>query len=414
MAVIRAFNGVRPRKDLASCVAALPYDVMSSDEAREIVKDNEYSFLHVDKAEVDLDESIDIYDDRVYEKAKENLNKMINDNIFIKDKKKSLYVYRQIMNGLSQTGVVGCCSIDDYINNVIKKHEFTKPDKERDRIKHVDKCNANTGPIFLSYKERKRISDIINKVMTNEAEYDFISDDNVRHTVWVINEDILINDIIDEFSKVESIYIADGHHRAASAVEVGLRRREKYNNYSGNEEFNYFLAVLFAENQLHIFDYNRVVRDLNGLSLVEFMNSVKEKFTVEEVEDNIPYKPVKNHEFGMYIDDKWYKLTAIKGTFDETDSINKLDVKILNNNLISPILGIKDPKSDRRIDFVGGIRGLEELEKRVHTDMTVAFSMYPTTMQEIIDVADSGRVMPAKSTWFEPKLRSGLFIHQLD
>lgn len=413
MAVLKSFKAVRPRKDLANLIAALPYDVMDSDEARKIVENNEYSFLHVDKAEVDLDRDIDVYDDRVYEKASQNLKNMIDNNLFIKDKKESLYVYRQTMNGREQTGVVGCCSIDDYLNNVIKKHEYTKPDKEQDRIKHVDKCNANTGPIFLSYHERNSIDKIIGEVVLTTPEYDFISDDNIRHTVWVINDNEKIEELISEFNKVKSIYIADGHHRTASAVEVGLKRREQNPGYSGDEEFNYFLAVLFPAEKLKIMDYNRVIKDLNGYSSDEFIKKVKEKFIVEDVLNDDPYRPEKKHEFGMYLDNKWYKLTAIDGTFDSTDDIKNLDVQILDSNLITPILGITDPKSDKRVDFVGGIRGLGELERRANTDMRVAFSMYPTTMQEIMNIADSGRVMPAKSTWFEPKLRSGLFIHEL-
>lgn len=413
MAVVKAFEAVRPDKKYAHLVAALPYDVMNSEEAFSMAENNKYSFLHIDRAEIDLPIGIDLYDKKVYEKARENLYSMINDGVFIKDDKPGLYIYRQIMNGRSQTGIVGCVSIDEYLNNTIKKHEFTKPDKEQDRINHVDICNANTGPIFLTYKKKKSINDIVKNCTLSEPEYDFTSDDGIRHTVWTIASARVVNEIIDNFKDVQSLYIADGHHRAASAVRVGLKRRKQHPDYTGNEAFNYFLAVMFPSDELNILDYNRVVKDLNGYAEEEFINQIKLKFDILKCNDKQPYTPEKRHTFGMYFNDKWYKLKAKEGTFNEEDSIDRLDVSILQNNLITPVLGITDPKSDKRIDFVGGIRGLKELERRVHKDMKIAFSMYPTSMEEIIRVADEGKVMPAKSTWFEPKLRSGLFIHLL-
>lgn len=414
MAVFKAFKGIRPTPELADKVAALPYDVMNSDEAREMVKGNEYSFLHVDKPEVDLDPSIDLYDKRVYQKAHDNLYGMIQNGTFIKDEKAKLYIYREIMNGRPQTGLVGCTSIDDYINNIIKKHEFTRADKEQDRINHVDYCNANTGPIFLTYRAKKEISDTIDSWVNGHAPvYDFVAEDGVSHTVWVIDEDSVTTKLEKAFAGVDYLYIADGHHRAASAVKVGIKRREDNPSYNGTEEFNFFLSVLFPDDQLYIMDYNRVVKDLFGNTEDEFMNKVKAKFDVEAYNGEGQFKPTERHTFGMFMDDKWYKLTAKAGTFDANDPVERLDVSILQTNLLNPILGIEDPRTDKRIDFIGGIRGLGELERRVHGGMKVAFSMCPTTIDDLMSIADAGKVMPPKSTWFEPKLRSGLFIHEL-
>lgn len=414
MAILRAFKAIRPTKELAKDVAALPYDVMDSDEAREMVKDKPYSFLHVDKAEVDLPVDIDVYDSRVYEKARENLNSMIEKGILIKDKNPSLYIYRQVMNDHPQTGIVGCVSIDEYEKNKIKKHEFTRPEKEQDRINHVENCNANTGPIFLSYNGKSDINALIDMWTKKQPEYDFVSEDGIQHVVWVIDNEEVIAEIINKFKSVENFYIADGHHRAASAVKVGLKKRLENPDYTGNEEFNFFLGVLFPAEQLHILDYNRVVKDLNGYSEEEIINKVSEAFEVVPCENHGSYKPQNKHQFGMYLNKKWYALKAKGGSFDESNPIESLDVAILQNNLLSPILDIGDPRTDKRIDFIGGIRGMKELERRANSDMKIAFSMYPTTMQDIIDVADMGKVMPPKSTWFEPKLRSGLFIHELE
>lgn len=414
MAVLKAFKGIRPTEKLANKVAALPYDVMNSDEAREMVVGNPYSFLHVDKPEVDLDKSIDLYDKRVYEKANENLRGMIANGTLVKDGKDNLYIYKEIMNGRPQVGLVGCTSIDDYINNKIKKHEFTRADKEQDRINHVDYTNANTGPIFLTYKAKKEINDVINNWMTDHKPvYDFVSEDGVSHTVWVIDDNSKIQKLESEFKSIDYLYIADGHHRAASAVKVGIKRREQNPNFDGTEEFNFFLAVLFPDEQLYIMDYNRVVKDLNGNTKDEFMAKVGEKFTIEEFNGTGQYKPEAKHKVGMFLEGKWYKLTAKAGTFNEKDPVDRLDVSIMQKNLLTPILGIEDPRTDKRIDFIGGIRGLSELERRVNEGMKVAFAMFPTSIEDLMDIADAGKVMPPKSTWFEPKLRSGLFIHEL-
>ncbi|MFW2490854.1 DUF1015 domain-containing protein [Clostridium chromiireducens] len=417
MAVVKAFKGIRPIKELASKIAALPYDVMNSDEAREMVVGNPNSFLHVDRPEIDLDPSIDIHDPKVYEKARENLDRMISEGEFIQDERPCLYIYRQIMNGRSQTGIVFCASIDDYMNNVIKKHEFTRADKELDRINHVDYCDANTGPIFLTYKEDQIASEIIDAWIQNESKrkpaYNFVAEDGITHIVWVIDNDIIISELIDLFKEIDYLYIADGHHRSASAVKVGLKRRAENPNYTGEEEFNYFLAVAFPDNDLMVMDYNRVVKDLNGLTKDELIEKLQEKFIVAESTSEGPVKPAKKHTFGMYVEDKWYLLEAKDGIYNEEDPIDSLDVAILQNNVLTPILGIEDVRTSDRIDFIGGIRGLKELEKRVHTDMKIAFSMYATEVSDIMSVADIGEVMPPKSTWFEPKLRSGLFVHKL-
>ena len=412
MAVFRPFKAIRPIPERAKDVAALPYDVMNSDEAREMVKGNPYSFLHVDKAEVDLDPSIDLYDEKVYLKARENLDKLVTNGVCKEDENPCIYIYRQIMNGRSQTGLVGCTAIDDYINNVIKKHELTRADKEADRINHVDYCDANTGPIFLTYRPDDFVSKTGEEWKASPAPvYDFVSE-GVTNTVWVIDDAATVKAITDRFTEIDSLYIADGHHRAASAVKVGKKRREQNPNYTGSEEFNFFLAVLFPTDELEIMDYNRVMKDLNGYSKDEFMAKMGEVMEIEEYGKDA-YKPEKKHTFGMLLDGVWYKLTAKDGTFDANDPVDQLDVSILQNNVISPIFGIDDPRTDKRIDFIGGIRGLGELERRVNEDMQIAFSMYPTTLDDLMDIADADKIMPPKSTWFEPKLMSGLFIHKL-
>ncbi|WP_139902235.1 DUF1015 domain-containing protein [Clostridium thermarum] len=414
MAIIRPFRAVRPVAELAAKVAALPYDVMNTEEAREMVQGNPYSFLHVDKAEIDMESSIDIYDKRVYEKARENLYGMIKKGVLVREDKPYIYIYRQIMNGRAQTGLVACTSIDDYRNNVIKKHEHTRADKEQDRINHVDYCNANTGPIFLTYRHQDQISEIIGKYTTKEPIYDFVAEDGIGHVVWIIDNQDDIRRLTELFKDVKSLYIADGHHRAASAVRVGMMRREQKTDYTGEEEFNYFLSVIFPDKELQIMDYNRVVKDLNGLSTEEYMLRVSENFEISLYEGEGPYKPCQKHTYGMYLEGKWYRLTAKEGTYNPNDPVGRLDVTILQENLLRPILGIEDVRRSHRIDFVGGIRGLKELEKRVSKDMKVAFSMYPTTIEDLMAIADAGEVMPPKSTWFEPKLRSGLFIHELE
>lgn len=413
MAVFRPFKAVRPVPEFASKVAALPYDVMNSEEAACMVEGNPYSFLHVDKAEIDLPEGTDLYSEQVYLKARENMDKLVSDGICIQDSENRFYIYRQVMNGRAQTGLVGCVSIDDYINNIIKKHELTRADKEADRINHVDYCDANTGPIFLTYRPQEKLASLLEGWKeSHEPVYDFVTDDGIGNTVWVVDSPETVSEISELFKAVDYLYIADGHHRAASAVKVGLRRREQFPDYDGSEEFNFFLAVLFDCNELEIMDYNRVMKDLNGNSEEEFIAKISEKFDVEKVGKEA-YKPEKAHTFGMLLGGEWYKLSAKSGTFNENDPVASLDVSILQSNLISPVLGIDDPRTDKRIDFVGGIRGLCELERRVNEDMCLAFSMYPTTLRELMDIADAGQLMPPKSTWFEPKLLSGLFIHKL-
>ena len=413
MAVFHPFKAIRPIPERAADVAALPYDVMNSAEAREMVQGNPYSFLHVDKAEIDLPEDTYLYSDEVYAKAKENLQKMEDDGIYAQDAQPCFYIYRQTMNGRSQTGLVGCASIDDYINNVIKKHELTRADKEADRIRHVDTCNANTGPIFLCYRENAQIGAIINDWKASHTPvYDFVTDGGVGNTVWVVDDEATVSTLTKLFDTTGSFYIADGHHRCASAVHVGQQRRAENPDFDGTEEFNFFLAVLFPQQELAIMDYNRVIADLNGYTEAQFLEKIAEKFVVEDAPQS-PYKPEYKHTFGMLLDGTWYKLTAKDGTFDEADPVLSLDVSILQNNCIAPIFGIEDPRTDKRIDFVGGIRGLKELERRCNTDMRLAFSMYPTSLEELMAIADAGRVMPPKSTWFEPKLLSGLFIHNL-
>lgn len=413
MAVFKPFNAVRPAPEYASKVAALPYDVMNSEEAAKKVVGNPYSFLHVDKAEIDLPAGTDLYSEQVYRKASENLEKLSADGICARDGKPCFYIYRQVMNGRAQTGITGCVSVDDYINGIIKKHELTRADKEADRINHVDYCNANTGPIFLTYRPNEKIASLISEWQANhEPVYDFVTDEGIGNTVWVIDCDKTNAEIAALFDKVDYLYIADGHHRAASAVKVGLKRREANPDYSGEEEFNFFLAVLFSCDELEIMDYNRVIKDLNGLTEDEFKAEIGKKFDIEKI-GKTPYKPEKLHTFGMLLGGEWYKLTAKDGSFDKDDVVAALDVSVLQNNVISPILGIDDPRTDKRIDFVGGIRGLGELEKRASSDMCLAFSMYPTSLEELMAIADSGKIMPPKSTWFEPKLLSGLFIHYL-
>ena len=413
MAVFKTFKALRPAEEFASRVAALPYDVMNSEEAREMVKDNPYSFLHVDKAEIDLPEGTYLYSDEVYAKARENLQKMESDGIMISDTRAYYYIYRQIMNGREQTGLVGCASVDDYIENRIKKHELTRADKEADRIRHVDTCNANTGPIFLCYKGSDEITKFINNYKAQEPDYDFITEDGITNTVWVIDDLYECSKLRDMLNDTGDFYIADGHHRCASAVNVAKMRREANPNYTGDEEFNYVLAVLFPANELEIMDYNRVVTDLNGNTPQEFIEKVAQCFDIEAAPCEGAYHPEYKHCFGMLLGNRWYKLTAKSGTFDENNPVDQLDVSILQKNLLTPILGIGDPRTDKRIDFIGGIRGLGELERLVDNGAAVAFSMYPTTLEDLMAIADANMIMPPKSTWFEPKLLSGLFIHKL-
>ena len=413
MAIIRPFKAYRPVKEHVKDIAALPYDVMSSKEARTMVKDNKYSFLHVDRAEVNLDESVGEYDKVVYDTAKKVLENMIEEGLYIQEKAPAIYIYQQIMDGRGQKGIVCCTSVDDYINNIIKKHERTRLLKEIDRVNHVDICNANTGPIFLTYRNNNEISSIVEEWTKKEPVYDFISEDGNGHRVWIIDDNIVIEKLVKLFKSIKYLYIADGHHRSASAVKVALKRRKQLGKYTGNEEFNYFLSIIYPDTELKVFDYNRTVKDLNGLSEEEFFSKVEESFYLSKSESNKPVSPKNKHEFGMYMNKQWFILRAKDGSFDESNPIDSLDVSILQNNLLNPILGISDPTKSERIEFIGGIRGLKELENRADNDMKVSFSMYATTIDDIMNVADSGKTMPPKSTWFEPKPRSGIFIHKL-
>ncbi len=411
MAEIRPFSAYRPAPGLEAKIAALPYDVYNRQEACEVVRENPESFLAIDRAETGFGPEVDTYAPEVYERAAKLLRDRIEEGKFIREEKPCYYIYQQTMDGRSQTGIVACASIDDYCNSVIKKHENTRADKEQDRIRHVDTCNMQTGPIFLAYRASGVLKEIIADTKIEEPVYDFTSEDGIGHKVWIIEDDKRISDIYEEFSRIPAVYIADGHHRCASAVKVGLKRREENPGYTGEEEFNYFLSVLFPDEELHIMDYNRVVRDLNGYHIEDFLTEVARNFQVEKKGPE-PFRPGRKGEFGMYLEGQWYCLRAKEEILSQ-DAVDGLDVSLLQKHLLEPVLGIQDPKTDKRIDFVGGIRGLEELERRVHTDMKVAFSMYPTSIGELFAVADDGRLMPPKSTWFEPKLRSGLFLHTL-
>jgi uncharacterized protein (DUF1015 family) len=415
MATLKPFKGLRPPKEIAKKLASRPYDVLNSREAREEAEGNPYSLLHIIKPEIDLPANVNLYSQQVYDKAKENFEKFKKQGWLKKDDKDLLYIYAQTMWGKTQYGIVGCASVDDYLNNVIKKHELTRPDKEEDRMKHVRITNANMEPVFFSYPAKKELdSMIIEYAKANDPEYDFTADDGVGHHFWVIDDDEMIGKIIGYFKEMPAVYVADGHHRTAAAALVGKEKREANPNHTGNEEYNYFLAVHFPDNQLTIIDYNRVVKDLNGMSEDEFVENLKNSFDVEEIGEQ-EYKPSQLHEFSMYLDGKWYKMTAKEGTYDDNDPIGVLDVTILTNQVLEPLLGIEDLRRSKRIDFVGGIRGLGELKKRVDSgEMKVAFALYPVSMKQLIDIADNGMIMPPKTTWFEPKLRSGLVIHELD
>ncbi len=409
MADIKPFLGIRPARESARDIAALPYDVYNRQEAKEIVAKNPKSFLRIDRAETNFPDSVDTYAEEVYQKAHDLLWEMIADGEFIQDEAPCYYIYELTMDGRVQTGIVGAAAVDDYESGVIKRHENTRADKEADRIHHVDSCDAQTGPIFLAYRDNATIDAVVERVKTTEAEYDFTSDDGIRHRVWVIRDAADIATIQETFAGIGEIYIADGHHRAASAVRVSQRRRAEGDGKV--HEYDHFLSVLFPDNQLKILDYNRVVRDLNGYAPEELMTEI------EEVADLVMSAPDAIHpqekgQFSMFLNDTWY-LYSMKPELRSDDPVDGLDVALLQNLVLEPLLGIEDPKTDARIDFVGGIRGLEELERRCHADMQVAFAMYPTQISELFAVADANRLMPPKSTWFEPKLRSGLFIHSL-
>jgi uncharacterized protein (DUF1015 family) len=415
MAIIKPFKGLRPPKGIAQKVASRPYDVLNSEEARVEAADNQYSLFRIIKPEIEFPAGTDEHDQAVYEKAVENFVLFQKNGWLVQDNKEYLYVYAQTMNGRTQYGLVACASVDDYLNNVIKKHELTRADKEEDRMKHVRNTNANVEPVFFAYPAVIEIDSIISDVVNNfKAEYDFVSEDGFGHHFWVIDEQEKIDRLVGLFAEIPSTYVADGHHRTAAAALVGAEKRKNNPSYTGSEEFNYFLAVHFPDNQLQIIDYNRVVRDLNNLSIAGLIEKLNIDFIVEKVGTEI-YKPEKLHVFSMYVDGNWYKLTAREGRYNDNDPIGVLDVTVLSTLVLDKILGISDLRTDKRIDFVGGIRGLGELQKRVDSgEMAVAFALYPVSMKQLIDIADSGNIMPPKTTWFEPKLRSGLVIHKLD
>ena len=411
MAAVKPFICIRPAKENAAKVASLPYDVYNRKEACAAVAGNPVSFLNIDRAETQFSDDVDTYADCVYEKARELLDTRIAEGVYVTDAGDHYYLYELTMDGRSQTGIVACSSIDDYVNGVVKKHENTREDKELDRIRHVDTVNAQTGPIFLAYRQNETLKAIVAEEKAKPVLYDFVSDDGIRHRVWKIDDPAQTAAIEAAFAAIPATYIADGHHRAASAVKVGLKRRAENPGYTGEEPFNYFLSVLFPDEELMILPYNRVVKDLNGMSREQFFEAVKGKFELEEIGKE-PYAPAEKGTFGMYLDNTWYALKVLP-QYRSTDPVKGLDVSILQDQLLGPVLGIGDPRTDKRIDFIGGIRGLKELERRVREDMEIAFSMYPTSIKELLAVADAGLLMPPKSTWFEPKLRSGLFIHKL-
>ncbi len=413
MADIRPFKAIRPAQEKAATIASLPYDVFNRAEAREKVERQPQSFLAIDRPETQFPEDYDMYAPEVYKKAHDMLWEQIEGGAFIQDEKPCYYIYEQNMNGRVQTGIVACASIDDYLNNVIKKHENTREEKEQDRISHVYTCEAQTGPIFLCYRYNRLLSELIEKVKeVDEPVYSFTSEDGVQNRIFVITDQEEIDTISRVFTTIDSVYIADGHHRCASAVKVGLKKRQELEGkVRGKLESDFFLSVLFPDNELYIMDYNRVVKDLNGLDSGSFLDKLKENFDVEA--SDVAVKPGNKGEFGLLLDKKWYKLTA-HDDIKSDDPVEGLDVSLLQKNVLTPILGIDDPRTDKRIDFVGGIRGLKELEKRCESDMKLAFSMHPTSIHELFEVADAGKLMPPKSTWFEPKLLSGLFIHAIN
>ena len=412
MADIKPFVCVRPAEDVVSAVAALPYDVYNREEAKEVVAKNPKSFLAIDRAETQFPDDVDTYDDRVYAKAAQMLKDWIADGTFIRDNRECYYIYELTMDGRTQTGIAACASIDDYANQVIKKHENTRADKEQDRIRHVDTCSAQTGPIFLAYRANAVINEVVAKTKKQDALYDFVAEDGIRHRVFVISDPEDIKTIRNAFAQIGEIYIADGHHRAVSAVKVGLKRRQENPDYTGEEAFNYFLSVVFPYDQLTILAYNRVVRDLNGQSVEDVLEKIKENFDMTIV-PGFPAKPVEKHCFGMYLDGFWYLLKAKSELYEGKDVVGQLDSQILQDVVLGPVLGIGDPRTDKRIKFVGGSHKLRELQTLADETRGVAFALYPTSMEDLMQIADESKLMPPKSTWFEPKLRSGIFVHKL-
>ncbi|MBI2968698.1 MAG: DUF1015 domain-containing protein [Bacteroidetes bacterium] len=415
MAVLNSFRGIRPLKDNVRLVASRPYDVLSSSEAKEEAGENHLSFYHVIKPEIDFPSGFNPYSPEVYKKGKENMDRMISEGIFFQDPEECFYIYRQEMDGRRQTGIVGCASVDDYLNNVIRKHELTRPDKEEDRKNHIRVSGMNYEPVFFSYRASGEIDGLVNKIILSEnPEYDFTADDTIAHRFWIVRDKTTIQKIQKLFLHIPYTYVADGHHRTAAAALVGKERRDANPHHTGNEEYNFFLAVLFPDDQLKIFDYNRVVKDLNGMTAEEFLKRVSESFIITAMGGKSVH-PADHHTFGIYLEGKWFSLIAKPGTWNDADPVEVLDVTILDKKILNPLLGIKDQRTDKRIDFVGGIRGTAELEKRVNNrEMRIAFSLAPVTMNQLIAIADTGNIMPPKTTWFEPKLRSGLVIHSLE
>jgi len=415
MAIIKPFKGFRPKEEFVSKIASRPYDVLNSKEARKEVEGNPHSFLHVVKPEVDLPSNVDLHSRQVYDKARENLDKLIQNGMFQQDEQAAYYIYAQKMFDDFQYGIVGCASVEDYMNDVIKKHELTRPDKEEDRMNHIRVTNFNAEPVFFAYPDNDKLDDIVKEVVKNKAVYDFTTEDGVEHKLWLVKDSRQVEDIETIFKKeVPNTYVADGHHRTAAAALVGKERGKNNLDHRGNEEYNYFLAVHFPASQLTIIDYNRVVKDLNGLSKQEFLDKLSDSFKIEPKGDE-EYKPGKIHTFSMYLEGEWYALIARDRTYDDNDPIKSLDVTVLSNYVLEPLLDIKDLRKSTRIDFVGGIRGLGELKRRVDSgEMQVAFALYPVSMKQLMDIADTGNIMPPKTTWFEPKLRSGLVIHHLE
>ena len=418
MKLIKPFRGLRPTRELAAKVASHPYDVLNREEAFELARDNPYSFLHINKPEVDLATSIGVFDQAVYDKGSENLKRFITDGILQQDAEERLYVYKQVMGDHEQVGLVAVASIDAYENNFIKKHEFTRPDKEYDRVHHMDALGAQVGPVFLTYKAESEINELIAQAMAAQPEYDFLADDGTHHTFWVITDSSLSKNIEAAFGKVDCLYVADGHHRSAAAQRVKHLYQDRNANHTGVESYNHFLVVLFPDAQMQILDYNRIVKDLNGLSGQEFVAGLAENFDIEEVDNAEQAKPVNARQFGLYLDGRWSKISAnekLAASIDENDPVASLDVSIMQNIILTPLLGIKDQRLDKRVDFVGGIRGLEGLEKRVDSgEWQAAIALYPTSIESLMAIADADEVMPPKSTWFEPKLKSGLVVHMLD
>ena len=413
MAFIKPFKGVRPKKELAEKVAALPYDVMNTEEAIQMAAGNEVSFLHISRPEIDLPKGTDIHSDQVYTRGHENLQSFMAREVLLQDASERYYIYRQKMAGITQTGLVVCAGVDDYQSGAIKKHELTRADKEEDRVRHIDALNANDEPVFYTYRNDPVITKAIEQVTTEEPLYNFVTDDGVSHTLWSVADSAQIQMLTERFAAIPTLYVADGHHRSAAASRVRDLRKSANPKHNGKEEYNFFLTVIFPDNEMTIMPYNRVVRDLNGRSVAEFMARVAERFEVTPIPAAL--SPIRRHQFGMYLAGKWYELVAREDYFAADDAVAAMDVSILQDNLLSPVLGVRNPRTDQRIHFVGGIRGVAELEREVNSgEYQVAFSLYPTSIEELMSLADEDKIMPPKSTWFEPKLRSGLFVHLLD